>query len=1187
MDAPEDRDVKLQKVSGGLLAQFDERLPQLLQTEDGEGGRRRRSTVDSLISLIEPFQESPQLLDPYLQSYLTQLTEVFLAQLPKQSTAPPESPSEEEKTSFNSPLSLHDGVSKLLYTLCKIRGPKIISRFLPNEPRWLEPLCVFATAETPDRSWELRYVLLLWLSHLLLTPFDLSTISDPSIASPALPEQLDLPNLPSLSRRLLALGITHLSSPGNRESDAASLLLDRLCLRKDMRALGLLSALVTWCLNSFKPSTAATTMAAASNTLFMKTAILRVLAGILAQGDREIVSEFAPRIFTLAKKLEAVDGEEWNSANVRRLGMKIYRWVAILSLAPEGEEDGEEGGNVVEDIVERLLSCLGDKDTAVRFGASKSLAVISRKLPPDLAGEVLEAVMGIYEEDVFYYPAHGENRQKILSAVTAEKWHGATLTLATFLRQRAVRSTDVLERVVRSIIDSLHFEQRRATFALGGNVRDAACYAAWSLARSYTTDELLAVGDIDGHGNVQQLLATELAVAGCLDPLGNIRRAASAALQELIGRHPNTTIEGIRVVQVVDYNAVALRRRSVITVAEEIASLAAGYWNAIMGGIVEGWRGVGSSDLDGRKLSGLGLREVVIISLPGDDEEARGLRARKVLNSLVHRIRTEGKSDVEIWHGGTWALAEVLDGLSTLTSTSSLFTPSESKLLLENVFEKLVGKEFVNPILRPELTSEAASRLVSALSSSSHLFSQQGDIPAKTLRLWTAIIEASLDRNDDIVLAQAVPATKFLFGILSPKNRQAIIETWCRRASSTGKKRGYVLALGEVIGFVYSTDTALKDKIVGTLVSAAERDGEVELRVAGVRALGCGVIAREGLKNEAVAKVVLKALDDYEVDSRGDVGSWARAEGIKAIFENWGGEGWNGDVKGVPEWEILKRLVRLSAERLDRMRARACEALLKISASWEESELESYLDRPKLASDLAANSISSKEYFQGVMPLLQHPRLKVEFLKGYVTAAGAGSDSLLKTSRSVLLEYLTSVSASPSSYVSTIVETMLQVLEENTSDRIVIPALEVIAAVLEMKPLGTPGTGPQIETTELLKRLFVMVQKIQFKSGNPLKLSAAVRAYSGIIMAAESEELRKKVLVKLVSMLLHPFPKLRELVAETLYIHGHFLGSEAIWGASGRGKEEVVEKILVDGDWLGGVKELRKGVGVLKGILEA
>lgn len=645
------------------------------------------------------------------------------------------------------------------------------------------------------------------------------------------------------------------------------------------------------------------------------------------------------------KKLEAADGDEWNSANVRRLGMKIYRWVAILSLIPAGDEEEESEGNLVEDIIERLLSCLGDKDTAVRFGASKSLAVISRKLPPDLAGEVLDAVMGIYEEDVFYYPARGENRQKILSAVTAEKWHGATLTLATFLRQRAVRSTDVLERVVHNIIDSLRFEQRRATFALGGNVRDAACYAAWSLARSYSTDELLAVGNIDGHGNVQQLLATELAVAGCLDPLGNIRRAASAAMQELIGRHPNMIVEGIKVVQIVDYNAVALRRRSVITVAGEVARLAEGYWKAIADGIIEGWRGVGSSDLDGRKLSGQGLGEIMVILPPTDNEEARNGRARKVVNSLIHRIRTEGKSDVEIWHGGAWALSEVLNRFSTLPTTSlSLFTSAETSLLLSNVFEKLGGKEFLNPILRPELTSESASRLVSALSSSSSLRVQQGEIPIKTLRLWTAIIEASLDRNDDLVLEQAVPATKSLFHILSAENRQRIIESWCRRASS-GRKRGYVLALGEVLGFVYNTDAALKTTIIKTLISAADRLGEVELRVAGVRALGSGVITREGLQDDAVVKVVLKALDDYEVDSRGDVGSWARAEGIRVVYENWGGEGLKGDVNGDVEWEVVKRIVRLSVERLDRVRTRACEALLKIAMFWEESELEVFIDR--------------------------------------------------------------------------------------------------------------------------------------------------------------------------------------------------------------------------------------------------
>lgn len=166
---------------------------------------------------------------------------------------------------------------------------------------------------------------------------------------------------------------------------------------------------------------------------------------------------------------------------------------------------------------------------------------------------------------------------------------------------------------------------------------------------------------------------------------------------------------------------------------------------------------------------------------------------------------------------------------------------------------------------------------------------------------------------------------------------------------------------------------------------------------------------------------------------------------------------------------------------------------------------------------------------------------------------------------------------------------MLAVLDKNTSDRIVIPALEVIAVILEMQPSAANTTAiVSAETTELLKKLFVAVQKIQYKSGNPAKLTAAVHAYAGIVLAAESAgELRGKVLAKLVGMLLHPFPKLRELVAETVYVLGHCLGREAVWGAGKGEVGETVDRVLAEGDWLGGIKELRPGVGILKGVLES
>ena len=79
-------------------------------------------------------------------------------------------------------LDLQTALASIIYTLCKVRGAKIIVGFLNNEPRYLEPILTkleHVTFDQPedDVDWKVPYVLLLWLSHLLLTPFDLASIS--------------------------------------------------------------------------------------------------------------------------------------------------------------------------------------------------------------------------------------------------------------------------------------------------------------------------------------------------------------------------------------------------------------------------------------------------------------------------------------------------------------------------------------------------------------------------------------------------------------------------------------------------------------------------------------------------------------------------------------------------------------------------------------------------------------------------------------------------------------------------------------------------------------------------------------------------------------------------------------------------------------------------------------------------
>jgi hypothetical protein len=75
---------------------------------------------------------------------------------------------------------------------------------------------------------------------------------------------------------------------------------------------------------------------------------------------------------------------------------------------------------------------------------------------------------------------------------------------------------------------ALYFDLRKGAHSIGSNVRDAAAYALWALAR---TQEPLA---LVGHS---ANLARRLVTAALYDREIHIRRAASAAFQEHVGRN--------------------------------------------------------------------------------------------------------------------------------------------------------------------------------------------------------------------------------------------------------------------------------------------------------------------------------------------------------------------------------------------------------------------------------------------------------------------------------------------------------------------------------------------------------------------------------------------------------------------------------------------------------------------------
>jgi hypothetical protein len=125
---------------------------------------------------------------------------------------------------------------------------------------------------------------------------------------------------------------------------------------------------------------------------------------------------------------------------------------------------------------------------------------------------------------------------------------------------------------------------------VGNAVRDAACYAIYSLVRT-----------VEGEYLQPWILpiAVGLVCVATFDPNTTIRRAASAAYQELVGRQPDAGVPaGITVLAMMDYHAVGSRRGGF-----EVASRVAGVDQRYRRGIVE-WcvsRGVGHWEEKGRE----------------------------------------------------------------------------------------------------------------------------------------------------------------------------------------------------------------------------------------------------------------------------------------------------------------------------------------------------------------------------------------------------------------------------------------------------------------------------------------------------------------------------------------------------------------------------------------------------------
>jgi tubulin-specific chaperone D len=1031
-------------------------------------------------------------------------------------------------------IGLQSAVCTLLYTFSKVRGYKVIVGFFNNEARYLEPVLealerAADDADEPSASWQTHYILLLWLSHLLLTPFDLASIS--SKAQSSVVSTLDLPHdLTPVASRCLRIGLHYLSSP-SKAQDAAAKMLARLVARPDMK-LQLARELVRYALGTLESEAFATT-----SSVYQLLGSLRLVASVSACADlAPLLPSIYKSCFVLA---EDQTSQVATNAIAKKLVIKVIRSIVILALH-SSEAEGPMSNllhtdGLLEDAIDYMLRSLGDKDTQVRHAAAKALSAIIQELEPGMGHEIIQAVLDMFKQDLPRNTASLDFRN-----ADPLKWHGLTLALAHSLFKRTA-SPEQLPDIINALVAALQFDQRTTTgSSLGTNVRDAANFGIWSLSRRYTTDELLTVnttevGDAVLSHSVIQYVAVQLILSASLDPAGNVRRGSSAALQELVGRHPNQVFEGISLVQIVDYQAVGLRNRALVLVGCKTAELYHMYWKALIDGVL-GWRGVGSQDVASREASATSLAK--LSKLHG--AVAQGHVARQVLQKAANG----DQADVEMLHGLVLALACIVEE-QAVVDQGALWR------LTEELAKHLV--KFSPRIVRAELPA-ATARFLAAMCWN-HLGHTSDDTGVSTMT--HAIVEQLAERclagREEALLqvmpsmAQAVLAIKRSEGQpLGCVGAQVLAEqvgTESTKSTLNGIARAVALgALAPKYGSGLSGEKAIS--ALRTLV-AIQDAMNVEWRVIGIRALEVAIRASEESISpkaiEVIAAAVHRGLNDYTIDERGDVGSLVRLQSISCTARLL-------SIASAEQNQALADLrqdiVRLSLEKLDRVRVAATQCRIQ------------HLSFRMPIADVA--SVSTFEYFCAALQPLRSqkttPGTHAALLQGCISCAGISAEGLLVAARSAVIDTLLQCGDDLLSTHMTTFTSILRGMLANSSNN-THAALELLAFLFEMQVLQRLADA-DFKWLNLLS----VVQKSHHKSNDIPKILAAVHVYCGLLSI---RKMKDEVLKKLLSMLrTNPYPRVRVAIAETLYFDVQIsILKTTDWTKSGKDNAEAIAQM--------------------------
>lgn len=774
-----------------------------------------------------------------------------------------------------------DAACGAVYELCLARGVKAALRVFPHSVQDLEAVDLTLRLLGDVGAWRTRYTLLLWLAMLAKNPFDVES----AVVG---------------GRDTFVRSATRVCEKSFRDSgptrEAAALCLSSVLTRRDVSPKeleGLIQRFGDLVRDVGRGG-------GRHDTIFAAHGTGRAVANALKTGQRERSRNLA-RATLDAVALCFDDGENQKLLRpLRRLAVKIVGRCGCALLKPrvaawcyargrrtllvdqqqgarqesvkmtptvleEDEEDrldaegDEDAGELLEQVVDWLLEGYRDGETSTRWTAAKAIGRISARLGQAVADDVVACVL----EDA-------------TDSDDDAARHGACLALAELARLGVLlpaRLPEAMNALNRSMI----FDKRTASGSVGAHVRDAACYVAWAFARAYDPSVI---------SPYMNDLVSSVIVVSLFDREIHVRRAASAALQENIGRQGHANVpNGIELLSLADYFALGSRDRAYLDVAPAVFRLSPDYADSILECLLndrlQHW------DASVRQLSSKALG--ALIEKGTDVECERDRLVKTALDELSPRCLST--RDVGERQGALLGIAEAILAARSKTLPYETVAAIVPEIDAKRLYRGRGG----------ELVRVAACRLVECISRCG------ATLAVKTqLSLLDTLDECAVHAVEDVRDAAVDALRQFTatyFGVGSQPASARLIDRTLNKyvdkvesATTASVSRGMVRCVGALPKRIVSANV---DRAIESLCKRAHRDNKIsgerdaETRRDAIRALSeiCETaFDEEGnlpslRKSSRIARVFetyVEACRDYGVDKRGDVGSWARMEAMRA-----------------------------------------------------------------------------------------------------------------------------------------------------------------------------------------------------------------------------------------------------------------------------------------------------------------